>query len=292
MPGLLRRTLPLLLAVTALSPAIASAASVTDSLAAVVRREPANGRAWLRLGAAHATAGQLAQAEASFRKADSLGFAPLIARYNVAALSARQGRPDSARAWLGRAFAAGYGDFKGLAADEDFASLRGDARFDTLVAGARARAFPCDRDPRFRAFDFWIGEWDVMANGVRVGTNTITRELEGCALYERWTAHPATGSYGHSVNRYDPSGGKWHQLWVDANGNQTDYEGDVFAEGIRFVGVNVKPDGSRQRNEMTFTRLPDGGVRQLIRTGPMDGGEWTTSFDAVYVRRGATTAKP
>jgi hypothetical protein len=284
------RTLPFLaplvlasVAVFATDPALAQ--GPIDSLTTVVRREPGNGLAWLRLGSALAQAERLPAAEEAFRRADSLGTARLIARYNVAALSARQGRPDSARAWLARAFAVGYGDFAGLAADDDFASLRGDARFDTLVAGARSRTFPCGGDPRHRAFDFWIGEWDVMANGVRVGTNTITRELEGCALYERWKAHPATGSYGHSVNRFDPAGGKWHQLWIDANGTQTDYEGEVVADGIRFLGVSVAPDGTKQRSEMTFTRNADGTVRQFIRTAPMDREEWTTAFDAMYVPR-------
>jgi tetratricopeptide (TPR) repeat protein len=256
-----------------------------DSLAAVAAREPGNAPARLRLGSLLAGLGRLDEAAAAYRAADSLGFGRLIARYNLAAIAARQGRADSARAWLGRAFAAGYGDFAGLDADADFASLRGQAGFDTLVSGARARAFPCAADPRHRAFDFWIGDWDVMANGARVGTNTITRELEGCALYERWKAHPATGSYGHSVNRYDPASGKWRQLWIDANGTQTDYEGDLVAEGIRFLGVSVAPGGARTRSEMTFTRLPDGTVRQFIRTAPMDGEAWTTAFDAIYVRK-------
>lgn len=281
----------LLFTLAALAPSSARAADPSpiersaDSLAAVAAGEPGNAVARLRLGGLLAGLGRLDEAAAAYRSADSLGFGRLIARYNLAAIAARQGHPDSAHAWLGRAFAAGYGDFAGLDADADFASLRGQAAFDTLVAGARARAFPCAADPRHRAFDFWIGDWDVMMNGTRVGTNTITRELEGCALYERWKAHPASGSYGHSVNRFDPASGRWRQLWIDANGTQTDYEGAPVADGIRFRGVSVAPGGARTRSEMTFTRLPDGTVRQFIRTAPMEAGEWTTTFDAIYVRK-------
>ncbi len=256
-----------------------------DSLTAVVRAEPANGLARLRLAQGLQALGRLEEAEAAYRQADSLGFARLVARYNLATLAARRGDADSARAWLGRAFAAGYGNFESIAADSAFARLRGTPAFDTLVARAYARNYPCDADPRFRAFDFWIGTWDVMANGVRVGTNTITRELEGCALYERWRAHPASGSYGHSVNRFDPGSGKWRQQWIDANGNQTDYEGTVTADGLRFTGVVVTPAGPSRRSEMTFTRQPDGSVRQFIRTSPLDREEWTVGFDALYVRR-------
>ena len=272
------------------SPAQPSAPArlAVDSLTAVTRREPANGLARLRLAQNLQALGRLDEAEAAYRQADSLGFARLVVRYNLAALAARRGEPDSARAWLGRAFAAGYGNFESVATDSAFAALRGTPAFDTLVARARARSYPCDSDPRFRAFDFWIGEWDVMANGVRVGTNTISRELEGCALYERWRAHPASGSYGHSVNRFDPRSGTWRQLWIDAGGNQTDYEGTVTADGLRFVGVVVTPAGPGQRSEMTFTRLADGSVRQFIRTSPLDHEEWTVAFDATYVRRTAS----
>ncbi len=279
----------LLLATGPVAPAEAAEAAdpVIDSLTAVVRADPANGRARLRLAQNLLVTGQLDEAERTYRQVDSMGFARLIARYNLAAIAARRGEPDSACAWLGRAFAAGYGNFAALDADADFAALHGTAAYDTLVARARAQTYPCDADPRFRAFDFWIGDWDVMANGVRVGTNTISRELEGCALYERWRANPASGSYGHSVNRFDPATGKWRQLWIDANGNQTDYEGEVTADGLRFTGVVVPPTGAGQRSEMTFTRQPDGSVRQFIRSSPLDREEWTIAFDAMYVRRAA-----
>ncbi len=277
----------LLFAAPGAAPAQSSGAvdPAIDSLRAVVRAEPANGRARLRLAQSLLIAGRLDEAEAGYRQVDSLGFARLIARYNLAAIAARRGEPDSACAWLGRAFAAGYGNFAALDADADFLPLHGTACYDTVVARARAQVYPCDTDPRFRAFDFWIGDWDVMANGVRVGTNTISRELEGCALYERWRANPASGSYGHSVNRFDPASGKWRQLWIDANGNQTDYEGEVTAAGLKFTGVVVTSSGAGQRSEMTFSRQPDGSVRQFIRSSPLDHEEWTVAFDAMYVRR-------
>lgn len=256
-----------------------------DSLSTVVRRDPNNGFAHLRLGVALTAVGRLADAEQAYRKADALGFARLIARYNVAALAARQAHADTARHWLGLAFAAGYGNFEGLAADPDFASLAGDARYDTLVAGARRRAYPCEEDARFRAFDFWVGEWDVMANGIRVGTNTITRVLAGCALREEWRANPASGSWGESINRFDPATGAWRQLWIDVNGNQMDFTGHAFADSMRFDGRVVPVSGPQTRSAMTFTPLPDGTVRQLIRSAPLDRDEWTTAFDAIYVRQ-------
>lgn len=287
----IRRLAPpaLLLGLFALAAAVdppraaAAPASPVDSLTAVIRREPKNGLAHMRLGHALLGLGRLDEAAAAYRKANAIGFGRLVAAYNLAAIAARQGQADSAGAWLGRAFAAGYGDFAGLSADPDFAALRGRAGFDTLVAGARARAYPCEHDDRYRAFDFWIGEWNVVMNGAQVGTNSITRELAGCALYERWVANPRSGSWGHSVNRFDSASGRWRQLWVDSGGNQTDYEGVVLPDGLRFTGVVVGPGGPQNRSEMTFTRLPDGTVRQFIRSSPLEREEWTTAFDAIYV---------
>ena len=43
----------------------------------------------------------------------------------------------------------------------------------------------CDT-PQHRAFDFWIGEWEVWANDQLAGTNRIEPMLEGCALAEHW----------------------------------------------------------------------------------------------------------
>jgi hypothetical protein len=52
---------------------------------------------------------------------------------------------------------------------------------------------PCD-DPVHRQFDFWIGDWDVSqefpqpdGSIVRLDArSTVSREMEGCALLERW----------------------------------------------------------------------------------------------------------
>ena len=67
----------------------------------------------------------------------------------------------------------------------------------------------CD-DGAYRAFDFWIGGWDVsLANGDKAGTNTITREEGGCALVERWQG--ARGSTGRSLNYYDPDAQRWRR---------------------------------------------------------------------------------
>src|SRR5262245_43776676 len=69
----------------------------------------------------------------------------------------------------------------------------------------------------FRAFDFWLGKWNVYGpDGQLGGTNSVTREVDGCAVEEHWTDQ--AGGRGRSINTYDAGSGKWNQLWMDATG--------------------------------------------------------------------------
>jgi len=46
------------------------------------------------------------------------------------------------------------------------------------AAGAWAQTAtrtPCESIPQYKQFDFWIGEWDVTAEGRKVGDSSIQR---------------------------------------------------------------------------------------------------------------------
>ncbi|MCZ6650014.1 MAG: hypothetical protein O7D35_05035, partial [Acidobacteria bacterium] len=77
-------------------------------------------------------------------------------------------------------------------------------------------------------FDFWIGEWDVVADGKLAGTNSIQPILDGCVLQEMWSG--SQGSAGSSLNFHNPRTGKWHQFWVWRNGTTLDLSG-AFKDG-------------------------------------------------------------
>jgi len=99
---------------------------------------------------------------------------------------------------------AGFTGLNGITGDPLLGTLAGDDRFDALIAGLEEKAYPCAHLERLRAFDFWLGEWDVhLANGQFAGTNTITSAEKGCVLIERWES--ATGGTGRSINYLDPA---------------------------------------------------------------------------------------
>lgn len=136
----------------------------------------------------------------------------------------------------------------------------------------------------YHQFDFWIGQWDVtLPNDKRAGTNRIEPILGGCALRETWAG--AGGSDGTSYNAYDASRRRWHQTWVDNQGNLLLLEGG-FANGrMTLEGETLDSTGRAQRQRIVWQQTSPGHVRQLWETSSDGGATWTTAFDGRYVKR-------
>jgi hypothetical protein len=133
-------------------------------------------------------------------------------------------------------------------------------------------------------FDFWIGEWDVtLPDGSRAGSNRIEPILGGCALRETWTG--ARGSHGTSYNAYDASRRRWHQTWVDDQGNLLVLEGTLAGGRMTLEGETVDSAGHSQQQRIVWERTAPGHVRQLWETSSDGGATWTTAFDGHYVKR-------
>ncbi|HEU4517568.1 MAG TPA: hypothetical protein VFR77_09725 [Steroidobacteraceae bacterium] len=151
------------------------------------------------------------------------------------------------------------------------------------VGAAEAATPPCAAGP-FREFDFWVGEWDVRdAEGKTAGVNRIASEENGCVLVERWNS--AAGGHGQSYNYYDPAAGKWKQLWVGL-GILLHMEGGLVDGSMRLEGpLQYLTDGRRTTLRGTWSKLPDGRVRQHFEESDDGGKSWTTWFDGYYTRR-------
>lgn len=147
-------------------------------------------------------------------------------------------------------------------------------------AGTAAAAPGCDT-PEHRAFDFWLGDWEVYANDRRAGTNRIEKTLDGCALTEHWLG--ASGVEGRSVNAWDAANRRWRQFWVATRGNVLLLEGGVVDGAMVMEGVQRSAKtGKPQRQRIAWTRGDDGSVRQLWETSDDDGASWQVSFDGRY----------
>lgn len=153
--------------------------------------------------------------------------------------------------------------------------------------------------PPYDDLDFWLGEWIVESDGVRQGTNRISRILDGCAVREEWQA--SGGGRGESLF-YVNAAGEWRQVWVTERATRIggvkekarvdpDAE-DVPPGAVRFQGTLPLPEGGTLLDRTTLTPLDDGSVRQHIEVSRDAGANWQTTFDARYVRADGTANSP
>ncbi len=137
-----------------------------------------------------------------------------------------------------------------------------------------------------RAFDFWVGEWDVHRSdtGELVGRNVITSLHGGRVLAENYST-VASGFSGSSLNAFDAASGRWHQCWMDSAGLVLDLYGGVADEEMVMYGESQ----SGQRERISWTPLADGSVRQHWQQSTDQGVTWVTVFDGTYRRRNPQT---
>lgn len=137
------------------------------------------------------------------------------------------------------------------------------------------------RAPEYRAFDFWLGSWDVRnPEGELVGHNEIRRISGGCGLLENWRS--VAGIDGTSINTYDAGLDKWTQRWVGA-GATLWLEGGL--EDGRMVLAGTSPRSTPRGDALdriTWTALPDGRVSQVWELSADKGASWQKIFVGYY----------
>ncbi len=141
---------------------------------------------------------------------------------------------------------------------------------------------PCSSE-EYRAFDFWIGTWDVATpDGTHAGRNKITSEEGGCLILETWES--AGGGTGQSYNFYDPGKKEWRQVWVSA-GTVIDYSGGLTDSGsMKLEGTIHYHAGGEFLFSGEWTLLEDGTVRQRFEQYDPDSETWQPWFTGVYSR--------
>lgn len=170
-----------------------------------------------------------------------------------------------------------------LTAEKDFAGWKDDAQFKEIVRKSDIAVNPCKASPNFRQFDFWIGDWDVKTpQGQSAGASSVQLILGQCIIFENWTG--GSGTSGKSFNIYDINDKKWHQSWVDDKGTFTHYIGSLL-DGKMVVVADTIVAGKKTLAKMTFSKLPNGDVRQFGENSTDGGTTWATAFDLIYSRK-------
>lgn len=251
--------------------------------AILVKSDPQFRQGWFRLGFAQHSLGNFAEAATAYQKAIALG-APAIAQYNLACSYARLGQTEQALDMLEQSLNAGFTQQTSLENDPDFASLLANPRFKELNQRVLRAAFPCQYDPRYRQFDFWIGEWEVFnPAGQKVGVNSVQQILGSCVLMENWTS--ATGSMGKSFNTFNTTTGKWQQTWVDDQGTVLELAGTLNGTILTFEGTTRDTAGATTQHRLSFTFIDANTVRQFWEQSTDNGATWNVAFDGKYLRK-------
>ena len=152
----------------------------------------------------------------------------------------------------------------------------------TLMTAQNSDSCPCCTE-NHRAFDFWIGEWEVVnaKDGSPAGTSRISKEENGCVIRENWTSAKA-GYTGTSLNFYNVERDMWEQTWVDNAGAVLKLRGN--RKGNKMILSSdefTKADGKTYTNRITWINNPDGTVRQLWEVLD-EKGAVSVAFDGLY----------
>lgn len=241
--------------------------------------------AWFEQAVVLRENGQLEEARAALEKAEEHEFSAIRIGLERARLHALGGNDEAAVAELRKIANGGFTAVGFIANDPILKRMEGNAGYDGLVAAMSVKAHPCEHDEAFRAFDFWIGEWNVHGPAGRyAGSNRIEQAERGCVLIENWTS--VSGGTGMSINYLDKTTGEWVQVWNAEGGSQIHIRGGMTDDGMLLVGTlhDVASDTTTPFRGL-WTLLPDGRVRQFFEHSSDNGKTWTTWFEGFYTRK-------
>ena len=164
------------------------------------------------------------------------------------------------------------------------------------LSAAKAAQRPCTASI-YQAFDFWLGDWQVLKaeTGALAGIDRIEKILGGCAIRQTWlqlddSFRPEgvdSRLIGESLLTVT-SDGQWRQIWVDNSGYTNTLTGGPDENGVIVLrsGPVLYPGAEDAFVEVFFewrwSRLPDGHVRSWGKTRITADGAWETSFDNIY----------
>ena len=259
------------------------AAAVFEEL---TRADAKDGASWAALGLTYFNLGRIDAASEAYEKALALDATSARAIVGVARVAIARGNAKQAVAGLTRARDAGIPVLQFVRTSTGFEALvKKDAGFAAFTDSLR----PCAA-AEYRQFDFWLGEWDVFnPAGQKIGRNSITSINDGCVVLESW--RDARGGTGNSFNFYDTKTKRWHQFWVNSNGNAAPLSAAADGTPMPMSGSLVdgamvlqSPANVKPLNRWTWSKADGGKLRQHAEQSDDGGATWKTVFDGVYVK--------
>lgn len=130
-------------------------------------------------------------------------------------------------------------------------------------------------------FDFWLGSWRCTWD-TGEGTNTITRELGGAVIWERFEAGGSEPFSGMSWSVFDARLG-WRQTWVDSNASYWHFVGGLDDAGDRAFATPEPVDAEQVFKRMVFSDVSNDAFTWRWEASP-DRVTWMPRWTIAYRR--------
>lgn len=138
--------------------------------------------------------------------------------------------------------------------------------------------------PTHRAFDYWVGEWEVLdSTGTKLGESSITQVSGGCAIAEHW--RPVMGREGRSLTWFSIKDSLWHQAYVGANAWTPHYRGGITDGEMMMEESPDEVAPGRPISRMRYYKKPGGEVQQVLWVSTDRGASWSLGFLGNYRRK-------
>jgi len=129
--------------------------------------------------------------------------------------------------------------------------------------------------------DFWIGQWVASWDGGS-GTNSVTRELDGHVVLERFEAAGDERFSGMSVSVED-SAGTFRQTWVDSAGSYWAFVGGAQPDGSFIFATPERVDAEHVFKRMVFSNIASDSFDWRWEFSA-DGESWQSRWAIRYTR--------
>ena len=149
-------------------------------------------------------------------------------------------------------------------------------------------ARPCS-EGNYRAFDFWVGEWDVSwpAQGGTPeghGTNKVSRALDNCVIIENFSGEQSIPLRGMSISTFDAKSNHWKQTWVDNTGAYLDFVGDYKNDIMMLERDATNPEGKPIKQRMVYKNITEKGFDWSWERSEDGGHTWSTLWPIRYTK--------
>lgn len=138
--------------------------------------------------------------------------------------------------------------------------------------------------PPERQLDFWLGAWDVSWGDGQMGTNHITRILDGRVIQENFDGQPALAFQGMSLSVYSAKLKQWQQTWADSSGNYWHFLGGLDGEQFILTTEDVL-EGQPVHLRMRFYNIARDTLDWMWERSDDGGQTWQAKWHIHYQRQ-------